>query len=159
MYILVKLKRLQLTGHTRIQGIKPMAILDNTFGGQRRVSTSSKTLEDTGHKTLKKRSNGYTSVERLYSGGQRPAIRLLCQRKRRRRRRRIGRRRRRKEEEEEDECLALLGECGRYVFMVGQFEGKTQLVQCFYSRAVTYFVVKLLWLFNNGASLSEADNR
>ena len=47
---------------------------------------------------------------------------------------------------------------GRFVFMVGQFEGKTQLVQCFYSCAVTYFIVKLLWLFNNGASLSETDN-
>jgi len=69
MYILVELKGLQLTGH--IQGIKSMAILDNTFGGQRRVSISSKTMEDrpTGHKTLKKRSDGYTSVKRLYSGG------------------------------------------------------------------------------------------
>jgi hypothetical protein len=84
MYILVALKGLQLTGH--IQGIKPIAILDNTFGGQRHVSISSKTMEDrpTGHKTLKKRSNGNTSVERLYSGGQRLAIRLLCQRRRRR---------------------------------------------------------------------------
>jgi hypothetical protein len=55
--------------------------------------------------------------------------------------------------------VALLGGCGRYVFMVGQLEGKTQLVQCFYSCAVSYFIVKLLWLFNNAASLSETDNR
>jgi hypothetical protein len=150
LYILVKLKRLQLTGH--IQGIKSMAILDSTFGGQRRVSTSSKTLEDgpSGRKTLKK-SNGYTIVERLYSGGQRLAIRMLRQRRRRWRRR--------KDEEEEDECVALLGGCGRYVFLVGQIEVKTQLLQCFYNCAVKYFIVDLLWLFNNAASLLETDNR
>ena len=55
-----------------------------------------------------------------------------------------GRRKEEEEEEKEDECVALLGECGRFVFMVGQFEGKTQLVQCFCSCAVTFFIVKLL---------------
>jgi hypothetical protein len=55
--------------------------------------------------------------------------------------------------------VALLGGCGRYVFTVRQLEGKTQLVQCFYSCAVTYFIVNLLWLFSNTASLSESDNR
>jgi len=55
--------------------------------------------------------------------------------------------------------VALLGGCGRYIFMVGQLEVKTQLVHCFYNCAVTYFVVDLLWLFNNAASLLETDNR
>jgi hypothetical protein len=55
--------------------------------------------------------------------------------------------------------VALLGGCGRYVFTVRQLEGKTQLVQCLYNCAVTYFIINLLWLFNNAASLSESYNR
>jgi hypothetical protein len=41
-------------------------------------------LKDAGYETLKKRSNVYTSVERLYSEGQRLVIRLLRQRRRKR---------------------------------------------------------------------------
>jgi hypothetical protein len=40
----------------------------------------------------------------------------------------------------------MLGGCCRLVFMVGQRERETQLVQCFYSFAVTYFIAKLNWL-------------
>jgi hypothetical protein len=49
--------------------------------------------------------------------------------------------------------------------MVGQLEGKTQLVHCYckctvtYFIAVTYFVDEVLWLFHNAASSSDTDIR